>query len=63
MLPGTKQLPLEEMKNLFTESPWFIPNSPKSQHLVSETRIRAQQIEDIGLDSGTAMTEHDEVTV
>ncbi|OQD96608.1 hypothetical protein PENSOL_c015G09858 [Penicillium solitum] len=63
MLPETKQLPLEEMKNLFTESPWFIPNSPKSQHLVSETRIRAQQIEDKGLDSGTAMTEHDEVTV
>ncbi|KAF4769592.1 hypothetical protein HAV15_011728 [Penicillium sp. str.  len=63
MLPETKRLPLEEMKNLFTESPWFIPNSPKSQHLVSETRIRAQQIEDKGLDSGTAMTEHDEVTV
>lgn len=62
MLPETKQLPLEEMKSLFTESPWFIPNSAKSEYLVSETRIRAQHIKDKGLDSGTGMTEHDEVT-
>ncbi|KAL2703072.1 hypothetical protein AAEP93_007370 [Penicillium crustosum] len=62
MLPETKQLPLEEMKSLFTESPWFIPNSAKSEYLVSEARIRAQQIKDKGLDSGTGMTEHDEVT-
>ncbi|KUM55672.1 hypothetical protein ACN42_g11574 [Penicillium freii] len=62
MLPETKQLPLEEMKNLFTESPSFIPNSPKGEHLVSETRILAQQIEDKGLGNRTGMTEHDEAT-
>jgi hypothetical protein len=32
MLPETKQLPLEEMRKLFTETPWFIGNSTKSEH-------------------------------
>jgi hypothetical protein len=62
MLPETKQLPLEEMKKLFTESPWFIGNSTKSDHGVTETSILAQRIENKGLEDKAGMTEYEEVT-
>lgn len=62
MLPETKQLPLEEMKKLFTESPWFIGNSTKSEHRVTETSILAQRIENNGLEDKSDMTEHKELT-
>lgn len=62
MLPETKQLPLEEMKKLFTESPWFIGNSTKSENRVTETSILAQQIESKGLEDKAGMTDHNEVT-
>lgn len=62
MLPETKQLPLEEMKKLFTESPWFIGNSAKSELSISETSILAQRIENKGLEGKDVMTEHDEIT-
>ncbi|KAJ5440231.1 quinate permease [Penicillium daleae] len=62
MLPETKQLPLEEMNKLFTESPWFIGNSTKSEHLVTETSILAQRIENNGLEDQSDMTEHKELT-
>ncbi|GIK02917.1 hypothetical protein Aspvir_006982 [Aspergillus viridinutans] len=62
MLPETKQLPLEEMKKLFTETPWFIGNSIKSEHRVTETSILAQRIKTIGLEDLTGTTEHKEET-
>lgn len=62
MLRETKQLPLEEMKKLFTESPWFIGNSTKSEHRVTETSILAQRIENNGLEDKSDMTEHKELT-
>lgn len=62
MLPETKQLPLEEMNKLFTESPWFIGNSTKSEHRVTETSILAQRIEKNGLEDKSDMTEHKELT-
>ncbi|KAJ5613450.1 hypothetical protein N7510_006644 [Penicillium lagena] len=62
MLPETKQVPLEEMKKLFTESSWFIGNSTKSEQHVTETSILAQQIEIKGLEDKAGMTEHKELT-
>jgi hypothetical protein len=62
MLPETKQLPLEEMRKLFTESPWFIGNSTQSEHRVTETSILARRIEKKGLEDKTGMTGHEEVT-
>ncbi|KAF7176481.1 hypothetical protein CNMCM7691_002799 [Aspergillus felis] len=62
MLPETKQLPLEEMKKLFTETPWFIGNSTKSERRVTETSILAQQIKIKGLEDKTGTTEHKEET-
>lgn len=62
MLPETKQLPLEEMKKLFTESPWFIGNSTKGEHRVTETSILAQRIENKGLEDETGTAEQTEVT-
>lgn len=62
MLPETKQLPLEETKKLFTESPWFIGNSTTSEHPVTETSILAQRIENKVLEDMTGKTDHTEVT-
>ncbi|GAM36400.1 glucose transporter [Talaromyces pinophilus] len=61
MLPETKQLPLEEMKKLFTESPWFVGNSTKSQNRVTETSILAERIKHEGLEDKNGMTEQMEV--
>jgi hypothetical protein len=49
------------MKKLFTESPWFIGNSTKSEHRVTETSILAQRIGDKGLEDETGTTEQTEV--
>ncbi|GIJ81569.1 hypothetical protein Asppvi_000068 [Aspergillus pseudoviridinutans] len=62
MLPETKQLPLEEMKKLFTETPWFIGNSTKSERRVTETSILAQRIKTEGLEDKTGAIEHKEET-
>ncbi|KAF4177960.1 hypothetical protein CNMCM8927_000582 [Aspergillus lentulus] len=62
MLPETKQLPLEEMRKLFAESPWFIGNSTKSEHRVTETSILAQRIKSKGLEDKTGTSEHKEET-
>lgn len=62
MLPETKQLPLEEMKKLFTESPWFIGNSTKSEHRVTDTSILAERIKNEGLEDKHGMTVQMEVT-
>jgi hypothetical protein len=62
MLPETKQLPLEEMRKLFTETPWFIGNSTKSEHRVKETSILAQRIKSKGVEDKTGTTEHKEET-
>ena len=62
MLPETKQLPLEEMKKLFTETPWFIGNYTKSEHQITETSMLAQRIREQGLENKNGMAEHEEVT-
>jgi hypothetical protein len=62
MLPETKQLPLEEMKKLFTETPWFIGNSTRSEHRVTETSILAQRIKTKGLEDKIGTAEHKEET-
>jgi hypothetical protein len=62
MLPETKQLPLEEMKKLFTETPWFIGNTTKSEHRITEASMLAQRIREQGLESKNGMAEHEEVT-
>jgi hypothetical protein len=61
MLPETKRVPLEEMKKLFTETPWFIGNT-KSEPRVTETSIMAQRIENKGLEDKAGTTEHKEAT-
>ncbi|KAE8167622.1 general substrate transporter [Aspergillus tamarii] len=60
MLPETKQLPLEEMKKLFTETPWFVGNTSKSEYPVTEASVLAQQIEHRGLEEKKSTTMHDE---
>ncbi|KAJ5723627.1 hypothetical protein N7488_001662 [Penicillium malachiteum] len=61
MLPETKKLPLEEMKRLFTETPWFVGNT-KTEYRDTETNILAQQIEIKGLEDKNDVAEHKEET-
>lgn len=58
MLPETKQLPLEEMNKLFTESPWFVGNSSGSQRQVTEASLLARRIEKDGIEGRTSPAEH-----
>lgn len=59
MRPETKRVPLEEMKKLFTETPWFIGNI-KIEPPITETSILAQRIESKGLEDKTGTAEHKE---
>lgn len=61
MLPETKQLPLEEMKKLFTDTPWFVGNISKSEYPVTEASVLAQQIEHKGLQDKGGTATHDEI--
>lgn len=62
MLPETKQLPLEEMKKLFTETPWFVGNRTTSDHRITETSMLAERIKEQGLGNKNGMAEHEEFT-
>ncbi|KAH8692579.1 general substrate transporter [Talaromyces proteolyticus] len=62
MLPETNQLPLEEMKKLFTESPWFIGNTDRTKFVGTEISILAHQIESKGIEDRTGTTDHKEET-
>ena len=44
-LPETKGIPLEEMKILFQETPWFVPGS-KRRVVASELAVATQEIEE-----------------
>ncbi|KAL2852110.1 general substrate transporter [Aspergillus pseudoustus] len=55
MLPETKKLPLEEMKQLFTDSPWFVGGVDTSQYRGVSIENIAMEIASKGADfDGTA---------
>ncbi len=52
-LPETKKLPLEEMKRLFTEAPWFVPGMDQKRFARRELEERVGEIAEKG-----RVTEH-----
>ncbi len=45
VLPETAKRPLEEMRNLFTNAPWFVPTMKSDKYRVTELERRVQEVE------------------
>lgn len=46
VLPETARRPLEEMRVLFTEAPWFVPSMDKSRFVAGEDlERRVEEVE------------------
>jgi hypothetical protein len=43
-LPETKKAPLEEMKRLFTDAPWFVPSMDRKLYSHRELNVRAEEL-------------------
>ncbi|KAK3315679.1 general substrate transporter [Apodospora peruviana] len=46
VLPETAKRPLEEMRALFTEAPWFVPTMRSEKYRVSELERRVHEVEE-----------------
>ena len=45
LLPETKQVPLEEMNQIFTNSPWIVPGTRREQYLTHDLEHRVEEQE------------------
>src|SRR3979490_577825 len=43
-LPETEKVPLEEMKRLFTDAPWFVPSMDRKSYSHREVNVRAEEL-------------------
>jgi len=50
VLPETAKRPLEEMRDLFTNAPWFVPGTRSEKYRSSELERRVQQVEQKTMD-------------
>lgn len=45
MLPETAGRPLEEMRALFTDAPWFVPTTDMSKFAARDLERRVEEVE------------------
>lgn len=45
MLPETARRPLEEMRALFAEAPWFVPTMDGKKYAATDLEHRVEEIE------------------
>lgn len=45
MLPETARRPLEEMRQLFAEAPWFVPTMDGKKYAAHDLEQRVEEIE------------------
>ena len=50
-MPETAKRPLEEMRDLFTNAPWFVPGTRSEKYRSSELERRVQQVEQKTIDA------------
>jgi hypothetical protein len=45
VLPETAKRPLEEMRHLFTEAPWFVPTMDAKKYETQDLARRVEEVE------------------